>query len=158
MEEVKTVITTLDPTTWKRAVCIHPSEPATIWSVSVEDLLEDKNVTHYPFTENVECFENKNVDDEGHDIPVPMNRAIITKYGTLAQILWGDAYLVGKNENGEFCDISDEDAKKFVELFKYPHFFVGSGEGLKIFSRRDASTFVEEAFIHHKKENKRKKG
>lgn len=142
------------PMDWTNVIAIDPGEPAEVRAVYLNPILNGDDVEHYPIGEGLECISYKSPND------MPMNRAFFSEDGKrITHIIWGPMYIVGKDEDGNFCDIDEKLEKEYIDLFKWPHFFVGSDEGLKVYSKRDQTTYVEEAFIHKNKPgNKRKKG
>jgi hypothetical protein len=139
-----------------KAVAIYPGEYAYVDYVDCDSLVNDEyHFEHVPFGKDneLEYIGHKTKDD------LAMNRAFFTPDGrSVTQIVWGPFWIVGRGADGNMVDIPDDKAEDYLKLFKYPHMFVGSEQGMRIYSKRDETLYVLEATIKREKSGRRRKG
>lgn len=67
-------------------------------------------------------------NEEGKIRGLPLNRALRDGSGDVLDVIAGTFFVCGQdNDNGEFCDISDEMLEKYTEYFKTPEQFIRIG-------------------------------
>lgn len=77
----------------------------------------------YPFDDNV-CLV---CNDEGKINGMMPNRALYDNRGRVYDIVFGDFLVVGLSAD-DFGDLSDEQAKKYEKLYRWPEVFFKDGD------------------------------
>lgn len=138
-----------------KAVAVLPGETAFVGYYDVDSFPNKDSLEHVPFGKDSELeYVGYKVKDD-----LEMNRAFFTPDGrSVTQIVWGQFWIFGRDADGNMCDIPEDKAAEYVKLFKYPHVFVGSENGMQIYSKRDGTLYVLEASIKREKNGRRRKG
>ena len=73
----------------------------------------------YPYDDDVALI----VNEEGKIKGMDLNRALRDEEGEIYDIIAGTFLVVGLTED-DFTDLTDEQVKKYTELFRYPEIFL----------------------------------
>lgn len=103
-----------------RTIRIEPKKLSATYEVenSLSELQKEVGGTIqvvYPFDDPVGIVCN----DEGKLIGLPSNRALRHK-GQVYDVLNGNALIVGLSDDGDFTDLADDLAEKYLDMFRYP--------------------------------------
>lgn len=110
-----------------RVIMLEPSKRARITMIdgelkSMQAIVGGSIEVVYPFLDPVGIVCN----ESGKLERLPLNRGLRTPDGEMYDILAGTAFIIGLDDEG-FTSLSDAQAKKYYNMFKYPEFFVRHG-------------------------------
>lgn len=92
---------------------------------SYQSIVEGYIECLYPFKDKACIVAN----DEGKINGMPLNRALKSE-GKLYDIVAGTFFIIGI-EGDDFCSLTNEQSRKYLNLFRYPELFFRAGKEIK---------------------------
>jgi len=92
---------------------------------------------------NIEMFDIEEditivCNEEGKILGLPLNRAVRDENEQIIEVIAGNFFIVGVNDEGETISLSKEKCKSLIEKFKYPEsFYIENNEVKAITFRTD---------------------